>query len=145
MIWAGISKTGCTPLVDVPKKCDSKKYCEVLEEGLIPYYGKDEIFQQDGATCHTSKESMKFLKQNGIKTTIWPAKSPDLNPIENVWGWMVKDIYFGKPAYKNVKELKDAIYDSWKRMPDEIVDKVIDSMPRRMRDVIQANGKSINY
>ena len=38
MVWGGISKNGCTPLVEVPKKCDSKKYCTILEEGLIPYY-----------------------------------------------------------------------------------------------------------
>jgi transposase len=36
---------------------------------------------------------MKFLKENKIETVSWPAKSPDLNIIENVWGWMVKDIY----------------------------------------------------
>jgi transposase len=52
---------------------------------------------------------MKFLKENKIETVSWPAKSPDLNIIENVWGWMVKDIYFGKPAYKNIEELKKAV------------------------------------
>jgi transposase len=105
MIWGAISKNGRIPLREVPKKCDSKKYCALLEEGLIPYYDDEEIFQQDGASCHTSKETMKFLKENEIETVKWPAKSPDLNPIENVWGWMVKEMYFGKPAYKNREEL----------------------------------------
>jgi arsenate reductase-like glutaredoxin family protein len=140
-----ISKNGRIPLREVPKKCDSTKYCALLEEGLIPYYDDGDIFQQDGASCHTSKETMKFLKENGIETVKWPAKSPDLNPIENVWGWMVKDMYFGKPAYKNLKELKQAVFDSWAKVPDQLIDKLIDSMPRCMREVIEKKGKSIDY
>jgi transposase len=145
MVWGGISKNGVTALVEVPKKCDSKKYCTLLQEGLIPYYDDGDTFQQDGAKCHTSKETMKFLKENKIETVSWPAKSPDLNIIENVWGWMVKDIYFGKPAYKNIEELKKAVFDSWARIPDDLLDKLVDSMPRRMRKVIEMKGKTIDY
>jgi transposase len=145
MVWGGISKNGITALMEVPKKCNSKKYCDLLEEGLIPYYDDGDIFQQDGASCHTSKETMKFLKENGIETVSWPSKSPDLSPIENVWGWMVKDIYFGKSAYKNVDELKQTVFDSWKRIPDELIDKLIESMPNRMKNVIEMKGKTINY
>jgi transposase len=145
MVWGGISKNGCTSLVEVPKKMDSKKYCTLLEEGLLPYYDDGDIFQQDGAPCHTSKETKKFLEEKGIKTVAWPAKSPDLNPIENVWSWMVKEIYFGKPAYKTVNELKEAIFDAWKRIPDSVIDKLIDSMPHRLHKVIEKKGKSIDY
>jgi transposase len=88
---------------------------------------------------------MKFLKENGIETVSWPSKSPDLSPIENVWGWMVKDIYFGKSAYKNVDELKQTVFDSWKRIPDELIDKLIERMPNRMKNVIEMKGKTINY
>ena len=124
---------------------NSTKYCELLEEGLIPFYDEGDVFQQDGAPCHSSRETKKFLEDHGIQTVEWPAKSPDLNPIENVWGWMVKDIYFGKPAYKNVEELKTAVFDSWKRIPDSLIDKLIDSMPRRMHKVIENKGKTIDY
>jgi hypothetical protein len=70
------------PLREVPKKYDSTKYCALLEEGLIPYYDDGDIFQQDGASCHTSKETMKFLKQNEIETVKCPAKSPDPNQLK---------------------------------------------------------------
>jgi len=145
MVWGGISKYGITKLVEVPKKCDSKKYCDLLEEGLIPYYEDGDIFQQDGAPCHSSRETKNFLEENGIKTVNWPAKSPDLNPIENVWGWMVRDVYFGKPVYKNVKDLKEAVFDSWKKIPVDVIEKLIDSMPRRMHKVIEMKGKGIDY
>ena len=131
--------------MEVPKRCDSKKYCSILKEGLIPYYESKDIFQQDGAPCHTSRETKKFLKNNKIETIEWPSKSPDINPIENVWGWMVKDIYFGKPAYKNVNELKKAIFDSWARIPDEVINKLIDSMPHRMHKIIEMKGMPIDY
>jgi len=145
MVWGGISKNGVTALMEVPKKCNSKKYCDLLEEGLIPYYDYDDIFQQDGASCHKSKETMKFLEDSEIQTVSWPAKSPDLSPIENVWGWMVKDLYFGKPAFKNALELKEAVFDCWDRIPDELIETLIDSMPNRMKNVIEMKGKTINY
>jgi len=145
MIWGAISKNGCTHLIEVPKKCDSKKYCELLKVGLIPYYENGDIFQQDNTPCHSSIETKKFFKKNKIETVKWPSKSPDLNPIENVWSWMVKDIYFGKPPYKNVKELRNAVFYSWKRISDSIIDKLIDSMPNRMHKVIEMKGKPIDY
>ena len=61
------------------------------------------------------------------------------------WECMVKDIYFGKPAYKNVNELKQAVFDYWARIPDEVINKLIDSMPRRMHKVVEMKGKSLAY
>jgi transposase len=110
MVWGGISKNGITSLVEVPTKMNSKKYCDILKEGLIPYYDDGDVFQQDGAKCHTSKETLKFLKDNKIETFKWPSKSPDLSPIENIWSYIVKDIYYGKPTYK-IKEKLMKIYE----------------------------------
>jgi hypothetical protein len=145
MVWGAFSKIGIFPLVAVPKKCDSVKYCGILEEGLTPYYNNDETFQQDGAPCHTSHKTRDFLAKQKIKTVPWPAKSPDLNPIENLWGWMVKDIYFGRSAFTNVKDLKDAVYASWARIPQKLIDSLVDSMPTRMRKVIEGKGKFLDY
>ena len=145
MVWGGISKNGQTPLIEVKGKMKAKDYCKVLVEGLVPFCEQDEIFLYDGAKCHTAKESMEFLEKNGIQGQLNPAKSPDLNPIENAWSWMAREVYSGKPAYENVDDLREAIFKAWDAMPQDFIDKLINSMPRRMKKVLDAKGQAIDY
>lgn len=74
-----------------------------------------------------------------------PPKSPDLNPIENAWAWMAHHVYANKPAYKNVEELRVAIWKAWEEMPQDYIDKLIDSLPHRMRVVIERKGQATDY
>lgn len=145
MVWGGISKNGQTPLMEVHGRFNSKRYCNMLKRGLLPYYEPDDVFHFDRASSHVSKETMEFLRKKKIKTSTNPAKSPDLNPIENAWGWMSRRVYADKPAYKNVDDLKAAIYEAWEAMPQEYIDALIDSMPRRMHQVIELKGEALDY
>ena len=43
----------------------------------------------------------------------WPARSPDLNPIENVWAVMVREVYSGAHQFENVQELENAVFNAW--------------------------------
>jgi transposase len=145
MIWGGISKNGQTPLVEINQRLNAKKYCNLLKKGLIPVYDDGDIFLQDRASCHTAAETRKFLKKTRIETVYNPAKSPDLNPIENAWAWMAHKVYSDHDPFKNVEELREEIFKCWDEMPQEYIDRLIDSLPTRMKECIERKGEYTDY
>ena len=108
MVWGGISSLGTTPLEIVAGTIDAERYCQTLDQFLMPsmreLYGSDFVLQQDNATCHTAKTTKDHLGSLGVEVLAWPAQSPDLNPIENVWGWM-KNILGGQ-KFKDFGDFK---------------------------------------
>jgi hypothetical protein len=67
--------------------------------------------QQDDAPIHTSKYTLSKLVDLGLDVIKWPARSPDLNIMENVWG-MIADIVYDGPQYDDLETLWEAILDA---------------------------------
>ena len=85
---------------------DSAKYQLILASQYNPNYKRGQIFQQDGAHCHTSGSTMKFLRVKIKVLQGWPAQSTDMNIIKYIWGRMKEEAWRTKP--KNLEELWDA-------------------------------------
>ena len=71
--------------------------------------GEEWIFQPDGAAIYNASITKKYLLEQKIRLLDYPACSPDLNPIENLWGLIVATIYEGGQHYSAISALKNAI------------------------------------
>ncbi len=150
MVWAGFSAFGkITPLVFVTYRMNSKDYQNVLENNLLPYMRRFPsirfIYQQDNARIHVSTDTEGWLKKKKVSTLDWPARSSDLNPMENLWGILVRDVYADCRQYGNVNQLKEAIQRAWDRVPLDQLSRLVKSMPNRMIQVIERHGKVTDY
>lgn len=118
MIWGSFSAFGSSELRFITTRMNSEGYQEVLEERLLPYMERFRsaklIFQQDNATYHASKSTKEWLERHNVAVMKWPACSPDLNPIENLWGILVRKVYADCRHYDTEKELKNSILHAWK-------------------------------
>lgn len=149
MVWAAVSSFGRVKLCFVSKKMNGADYRIVLRRGLLPFWRRNRTknltFMQDGAPIHRAAQTKRWLMARRIPLLDWPACSPDLNIIENVWGYMVRKIYGGNKQYRDVKDLKAAIIDAWHEVDQHLLDGLYHSLDNRLFQVIQRNGRSTDY
>ncbi len=148
MVWGAMSSAGVGPLCFLRSKVNTAVYQEVLEHFMLPaadqlYGDADFIFQQDLAPAHSAKATSTWFKDHGIPVLNWPANSPDLNPIENLWGIVKRKMRYARP--NNAEELKATIRATWALITPEQCHRLIDSMPRHIAAVIQAKGAPTKY
>jgi len=147
MFWSAISATRTCSLVPVTGTLNSQGYIELLGTHLLPWLAENRLqqhyFQQDNASCHVSRLSQAFFRDKELKILDWPANSPDLNPIENIWG-ILKDAV-EKRAPKTLAELEAFAIDEWGKIPLQIIRNTIASMPRRINQVLDRGGEKCDY
>ncbi len=69
--------------------------------------------------------------------------SPDLNTIEHLWGilkWKVEE-----RKVSNIHQLCDVIMEEWKRTPVATCEALVNSMPKRVKAVLENNGGHTKY
>ena len=147
MIWDAISLRGLHPLKVTRGHVNSESYQQILHECLITsarvLYPDGFIFQQDNATPHTSRSTKEFLKEQKVEVLPWPANSPDLNPIENLWAIMKKSVEKQDP--RDTKGMERAVTLVWNNMSHEVLESLVNSMPKRISLCIAAQGEKIDY
>lgn len=150
MVWGAIGYKKKFDLIFVDTRMDAKKYQDMIGP-LFPAWGYEAAglnwkFQQDNAPIHVAKSTLKYFKDRNIHLfTPWPAKSPDMNIIENLWGFLAKDVYASGRQYKKKEDLKEAIISSWKNIDQDKIRNLYSSLPRRMRALYDSKGKHTRY
>ncbi len=101
------------------------------------------LFQHDNDPKHTSKATVGFLKKNRVKVIQWPSMSPDLNPIEHLWGILKRQVEHHSPS--SIQSLKEVILEEWKKIDLAKCRQLVHSMPRRLGAVIKNHGGHTKY
>ncbi|KAG2456338.1 TCB1 transposase, partial [Polypterus senegalus] len=148
MVWGAMSAAGVGPLCFIKGRVNVASYQEILEHFMLPsaeklYGDEDFIFQHDLAPAHSAKTTGKWFTDHGITVLNWPANSPDLNPIENLWDIVKRKLRNTRP--NTLDELKAAIEASWASITPQQCHRLIASMPRCIEAVISAKGFPTKY
>jgi transposase len=164
MVWAAVwlderGRARRSPLVIMQRDSDapkggysSKSYIKALTKGLLPNWRRSQLFMHDNAGIHRSRAVRGFLAQHYIQPIIWPAYSPDLNPIEHLWFWLKKRMYKYYSQYNNFCTSQEewsgfcsALKECWRCIPARLIKSLITSMPRRINACKLARGWQTKY
>lgn len=150
MVWGGICLGVRTELVVIENgSLNAFRYLtEILEQHVMPFapfVGDGFIFMHDNARPHTARVVRDYLQEVGITQMQWPARSPDMNPIEHVWDIIGRRVHQKNPSPRNVEELKLSLVEEWNNLPQEMIDGIINSMVDRIQALIRARGSNTLY
>ncbi|KAG0442369.1 Transposable element Tcb1 transposase [Dictyocoela muelleri] len=147
MCWGCFSYQGTGKLVFIDGKMDADAYIEIIKNNLQASATSmnltDYTFQQDNDPKHTSKKVKKFFAYKRIELLPWPSQSPDLNPIESLWGIIKANL--SKYTPKNKEELKVLILNEWNSISIETCQKLAMSFEKRAKSVFKAKGGHTKY
>uniref|UniRef100_A0AAZ3QJW0 Tc1-like transposase DDE domain-containing protein n=1 Tax=Oncorhynchus tshawytscha TaxID=74940 RepID=A0AAZ3QJW0_ONCTS len=145
MVWGGVSQRHRTELVVIAGNLNTASYREdILLPHVVPFLQAhpDMNLQHDNATSHTARSVRDFLQNRNVSVLPWPAKSPDLNPIEDVRDLLDRRVR-AIPT-RNVWELSGALVDEWGNISQQELANLVQSM-RRCIAVLNAAGGHTRY
>lgn len=146
-VWGAIWHGGRSNLFFLEATVNRWSYIRLLQDffrsGNLP---ENYLFQDDNAPAHRAAEVRHFHQASGIRCLrSWPAKSPDMNPIEHLWDYMARRISARPHTAVNLQQLRQWVVEEWRMVPQAYIDGLIGSMPRRLRATIEAGGGSTRY
>lgn len=155
MVFGAVSYQGKLPLYFLPdgQNLNSELYVNsILADVVIPsarkLYPGGFCYQQDGATCHTSRMTVDYLDQQNIdfiRPKEWPPSSPDANPLDyRIWSFMSAEVY-KQGVIRDVKELKLRILQAWEKLSMANIQSAIDQFYPRLRTIVTENGGQIEH
>ncbi|GFW59652.1 transposable element Tcb1 transposase [Trichonephila clavipes] len=107
--------------------------------------GAEFLFINDNACTHHANIVDECLQLEDITRMDWPAYSPDLNPIEHAWDMIGRRIAAHQPLPTCLPELWRSLLDEWSNIPQDQIDNLILSMPRRCKACIASSGRHTPY
>ncbi|GFV03922.1 transposable element Tc3 transposase [Trichonephila clavipes] len=114
-----------------------------IDEVLLPHirlfrgaFGDKFVFMDDNATCHRTLAVQDCLDSEGIQRLVWPARSPDLNPIANVWDALGRQVAGRNYPPTNKNTLIRALTEEWDKLPQQLLDNVVQRKAERRQHLM---------
>ncbi|GFU87813.1 transposable element Tcb2 transposase [Trichonephila clavipes] len=150
LVWGGIMLGSRTDLhIFDAGSVNGTRYCNEI---LLPYVrlfrgamGLQFLFMDDNTPCHRTVAAEQLLESEDIERMDWPARSPDLNPIEHVWDFLGRRLAARTLPPVTIRELRLALQDEWAAMPQQLIDTLILSMGRRCETCLAVRRDHIPY
>ncbi len=148
MVWGCMSACGMGSLHIWKGTINAERYIQVLEQHMLPsrcrlFQGRPCIFQHDNARPHTASITTSWLRRRRIRVLKWPACSPDLSPIENIWRIIKRKMRQRRP--KTVEQLEACIRQEWDNIPIPKIEQLVSSVPRHLQTVIKRRGDATQW
>ena len=151
MVWAAITFSGMLDIIVINGRLNKHNYLnDILIPNVLPYKQSHEnmIFQHDGAGPHRANIVKEWLRENNIEEMKWPAQSPDLNLIENLWNMLKEEIGpLNDIGPNQTEELIEVINRAWDRLRRKrsILNRLYNSMKKRIQQVINKDDAQTKY
>lgn len=147
-VWGCFCATGVGHLCLIEGIMDQEIYVNILEEPMVHsadlLLGRENWhFQQDNDPKHTAIHVKEWLLDNNCTAMGWPAQSPDLNPIKNLWSLL--DRQLSNRKCNSEAELFKYLKEGWNSIPLDLLDRLIGSMHDRCQAVIDNKGFPTKY
>lgn len=152
-VWGWMAWSGVGELTEIEHRLTAQTYVEILEEVMLPSVrallipeGENFYMLQNKSPIHTARIVQDWFAAHPEITLLhWPPRSPDLNPIEDLWlhinkKWVGCDARSQRVKFNKMNELWESL-----RRELEITQHLVESMPRRLQQVIEANGGHTKY
>jgi len=145
-VFAAISCLGKITIHTFRGNLNSARFSEILLKRLIPDANRIHpygwILVEDNSPCHKG-DAIEVLKNQVPFVLNWPSKSPDLNPIENLWSLIKKEVRKALP--KTLDELELAIHRVWNNIKNEIIENLCASFRFRIMTCYNRHGEKVDY
>ncbi|GFV32026.1 transposable element Tcb1 transposase [Trichonephila clavipes] len=147
LVYGGIPIDGLTDLYIIRDgPLTARRYRdEILRLIVVPYaaaIGDDFILMGDNCRPHRANLVEDFFFEEGIVRMEWPAGSPDMNPMQHVWDALGRRVAGRQPYPQTLQELEKALLEEWDRIPQLVINSLIDSMSQSIAELIIKASKA---
>ena len=149
MVWGGFHLHGRTPLHVIQGSLTGQRYRDEIISPIVQpalqAIGPGATLQDDNAPPHRAHVVRDFFQQQGIPRMDWPARSPDLAPIEHLWDVLGRRVADNHPPPADVAQLTQFLQQEWQAIPQETLRTLVHSMRQRCRECVAQNGGHTHY
>ena len=128
---------------------NGQKYRDEILEPYVRLFrgsiGPQFIFMDDNARPHRAGLVNEYLESEDIVRMEWPARSPDLNPIEHLWDGLGRHIGFSQPPPRSLNVLRTALEEEWVLLPPDLVNSLVNSMKARCESCMAVRSDHTPY